>query len=790
MMCSYLKKAAILGLGLLFFSSCNITKFLQEDEVLVDKMRIQVEGDFNGTDAAELRQELSNFYEISENKNWRSYNYYKYKDEKKPGWIKSWLKNKHSIPPSLVDTFLIEETKNNMVEYLRNKKGYYQAEVSYDIQNYCCENWSDITFKANTGPRYIINSIRYISRDSTLSSKLDSVAKSSLLKINDPVEALTFDLEKQRIVNAFQQNGFADFNFINVDVQGDSTELHNAWDIFFIITPPINRQSHTQFKIGEINIFTDYHRDQKILQLDTEQRFSKNYKRESESFIVKPSIIDRKLFLRKHDAYNSDLYYKTINSLFSLGTYKFAKLTPKVNLQDSTLIDYDIFLTPHDNKWSLDFGIESFFSNLSLLNRNLIGIATSVGVEDKNVFGGSEVYKTSLEFGVETDIATADITTLSAAFSNTIEMAVITKPLNILESLNKIGIIKNTAYSTLQEGGKSNLQLNFSFLDNLDIYRLTSVEASYGFESVINSRNRITFNQIGLDYNIYQIRSRFDTILQNNTLLERSFQNTLFTGLLFRDLTYFYQSERGTNRSNFALITQLELSGLEVFAANEIANAFTGNNNEWTIGGVDFERLAKLDFDFRWYQKQKPNSQWAARLRAGVAVPLNTSNPVSFIKQYFVGGPSSLRAWRPMHVGAGSYLHDGDAFFEPAANAIFFQRGDILLDASLEYRFDLFWLFEGALFMDAGNVWTLREDDNRPGAKIETDFLSEIAIGYGYGLRIDFTYFLIRFDFGLKLKYPSITLPNNDPSSVQSTIWTSPRQQLPGNFNIAVNYPF
>ncbi len=788
-MCSYLKKIIFLIIGLVIFSSCNITKFLQEDEVLIDKLRIQVDGDFNGTDASELKQELSNFLELSENKNWRSYNYYKYKNEEKPGWIKSWLKNKHSNPPSLIDSFLIEETKNNMVNYLRNKKGYYESNVSYDIDYYNDDKWSRITFNANTGPRYTINSIRHISRDSTLTSNLNSIATSSLLKTGDPIEALTFDLEKQRIVNSFQQNGFADFNFINVDVQGDSTGLQNAWDIFFVITPPVNQKSHTQFRIGEINIYTDYHRDQKLLSLNTEQRFRKNYKRESESFIVKPSIIDRKLFLRKHDEYNSDRYYRTINSLFSLGTYKFAKLTPKVNLQDSTLIDYDIFLTPHDNKWSLDFGIESFFSNLSLLNRNLIGIATSVGVEDKNVFGGSEVYKTSLEFGVETDIATADITTLTAAFSNTIEMAVITKPLNILEPLHKIGVINKSAYGILQEGGKSNLQLNFSFLDNLDIYRLTSVEASYGFESVINSRNRITFNQIGLDYNIYQIRPRFDLILQSNILLERSFQNTLFTGFLFRDLTYFYQSERGTNRSNFALITQLELSGLEVFAANSIANAFTGNSNEWTIGGVDFERLAKLDLDFRWYQKQKPRSQWAARLRSGIAVPLNPSNPVSFIKQYFVGGPSSLRAWRPMHVGAGSYLHEGDQFFAPPPNAIFFQRGDLLLDASLEYRFELFWLFEGALFMDAGNVWTLREDINRPGAKIGTDFLSELAIGYGYGLRVDFTYFLIRLDLGYKLKYPSIRRADGTPS-IQSNIWTGPRGQKAGNFNIAVNYPF
>ncbi len=764
---------------------------MNEDEIIVNELRIQITGDLYGTNSAELKQELSKFYEFDENRNWRSYNYYKYKDLEDPPFIRRWLKNKYTEAPSLVDSFLIEETANNMVNYLRNKKGYYQAAVNYEVDIHTSTKSSKVSFNVDTGPRYRINSIQHLSRDTALVDMLNTIASQRLLNTGDPVEALTFDLEKQRIVNAFQQSGYADFNLINVDVQGDSTNLTNAWDIFFVITPPPNKETHTQFKIGDINIYTDYHRNQDISSLTAEKRLGKNYKRESESFIVKPSIIDKKLFLNKYDAYNSDLYYKTINSLFSLGTYKFAKLNPRVNSQDSTLIDYDIFLTPHQHKWSVDLGIESFFSNIALLNRNLVGIATSVGVEDKNVFGGSEDYKAGLEFGVEFDVASAEITTLSAAFSNTIEMPVITKPFNLLEPLHDIGVVSDNAYSVLQEGGKSNLRLNFSFLENLDIYRVTSVEASYGFESVLNSRNRIAFNQIGLDYSIYQIRPRFDTtVLQNNTLLQRSFQNTLFTGILFRDFTYFYQSERGTNRSNFAAITKLELSGLEVFAANSIANAFTGNSNEWTIGGVDFERLAKLDIDLRWFQRKRPNSQFAARIKMGLAVPLNSINPVSFIKQYFVGGPSSLRAWRPMHVGAGSFLNDGESFFNPPNDAIFFQRGDLLFEGSLEYRLDLFWLLEGALFLDAGNVWTISEDINRPGSKINTNFLSQLAIGYGWGLRFDFTYFLIRFDFGLKLKYPSTILPDGSRSLVQPNIWTGPRGQNLGNFNIAVNYPF
>jgi len=269
----------------------------------------------------------------------------------------------------------------------------------------------------------------------------------------------------------------------------------------------------------------------------------------------------------------------------------------------------------------------------------------------------------------------------------------------------------------------------------------------------------------------------------------------LFTGFLFNDLTYLYQTERGKDKANIALISRLELSGLEVFAANKLYNSVFNKSSDWTIGSIEFERLAKLEFDFRWYQKTRERSQLAARVKTGIAVPLDLDRTVSYIKQFSVGGPSSIRAWRPMHVGPGSYLHEGADFFSPRDSTIFFMRGDIVLDMSLEYRFDLIWLVEGALFIDAGNVWTIREDPLRPGAKFDLNFLDNLAVGYGYGLRFDFNYFIIRFDLGFKLRYPSI-IDSDTGTELRSSYWTGPnwgdklRSQKLGNFNIAVNYPF
>lgn len=202
--------------------------------------------------------------------------------------------------------------------------------------------------------------------------------------------------------------------------------------------------------------------------------------------------------------------------------------------------------------------------------------------------------------------------------------------------------------------------------------------------------------------------------------------------------------------------------------------------------------MVKVEFDARWYSKARKRSQLAARFKTGIAVPFGPDDNISYIKQFFVGGPSSIRAWRPMHLGPGTFVNRN--FFEPTSQTIFYQRGDLSLEMNLEYRFDLYWLMEGALFVDAGNIWTLQDDPSRPGAQISSDFLSEMAIGYGYGLRFDFNYFLIRLDLGLKLLYPSNVFSEPDapgaPFIAPTGRWISPRGQGVGNFNIAVNYPF
>jgi len=167
------------------------------------------------------------------------------------------------------------------------------------------------------------------------------------------------------------------------------------------------------------------------------------------------------------------------------------------------------------------------------------------------------------------------------------------------------------------------------------------------------------------------------------------------------------------------------------------------------------------------------------KLFAGFAVPYYNDAAVPFIKQFHVGGPNGIRAWQPRELGPGSHITN-----TPVIGNLFYQTGDFKLEWNLEYRTDLFYVFEGALFVDAGNVWTLKDDIARPGSRFGADFFTQIAVGAGYGIRIDFNYFNLRFDFGYKVLNPFV-----DPDT--GSRWVSLRDQSRlGNVNVAINYPF
>lgn len=219
-----------------------------------------------------------------------------------------------------------------------------------------------------------------------------------------------------------------------------------------------------------------------------------------------------------------------------------------------------------------------------------------------------------------------------------------------------------------------------------------------------------------------------------------------------------------------------ELSGNILTAFNQLTNAQKVDGS-YQVFGIPYSQYVKADIDYRYYQILNETNSFVYRLFVGGAFPYGNSSSIPFEKKYFAGGANSIRAWNVRDLGPGSFAGDTISRYPN-------QTADLKLELNFEYRFKLFWILESALFLDAGNIWSIKED-NRDGAFFNKDeFYKEIAIGTGLGFRFDLSFVILRLDVGLKLRDPSL------PSDKRWIVGNRPFVWDDFTFNIGIGYPF
>jgi outer membrane protein assembly factor BamA len=280
--------------------------------------------------------------------------------------------------------------------------------------------------------------------------------------------------------------------------------------------------------------------------------------------------------------------------------------------------------------------------------------------------------------------------------------------------------------------------------------------------------------------------------LLNDKLLAASFQKHIISSTRYR---FVYNDPHSKNKSQTSLYydANIESAGNTLNAFYKLTNkSKDATTNSYKIVGIQFAQYVKTQHDLRVYTKINDKSNFILRFLGGIGVPMeNSSAALPFEKSFFAGGTDKTRAWKARSLGPGSYR-------DSALN--FDKIGEILLEGNVEYRFDLLGFLDGALFVDAGNIWLMNEDSLRPGSKFEANkFLSQIAIGAGFGIRLDLDYFLIRLDIAYPLKNPSLRdgerwffQPKDEYNSYVNTIQN--KVQLPSLYspqiNIGIGYPF
>ena len=764
----------VLFFGTLGFAfSCSNTKYLKEGEMLYTGAEVKIENDsLSKKSKKALKSELEDNLTPKPNSSFlglrpKLFFYNIAKEPKKEKGFNYWLKYKIGEKPVLLSDVDREFNKDIIVNYSENK-GYFNAKATYDTVSK--NKKAQVIYTLRPGNQYLINKVKFQNDSIPVTEEIVKVSDKTLLKEGNPFDLGVIKSERERIDNQLKQKGFYYFHPDNLIIQADSTVTKNHKVELNVKlkenTPDLAKQ---QFTIDKVIVFPNYNiRDVKDgkynipMDSDSLAKYAHNdiYVIDPEQK-VKPKIFDRALYFKKGDLYNRADHNLTLNRLINLGVFKFVK--NEFVISDSLNHKFDTYylLTPRQ--------IQSL--RLEALGRtnsaNYAGSELNLNWTHRNLFRGAEQFKASVYGAFDVQIGgPKDAKNLFRAGANA--------QLSIPRIVAPFRFNSSSAFVP-----RTNISIGYEFQNRTEYYTLNTFSGSFGYLWKENVRKEHDLKIIDITYiTPANVTPLYDSISAKSQALQRVVQKQLIFGPTY---SYTYTNTMLPKKNTIYYKGTLDLAG-------NLTGLFSGANvkdgKQKSIFGVPFSQYAKMEHDFRFYHKLGDKSSFASRFIGGIAYPYGNSDNIPFSKQFFSGGSNSIRAFRARTLGPGS--------FDPRTikqGYYFDQSGDIKLELNAEYRANIYKFLNVAFFADAGNIWLVNDDIQRPGAKFSSDFLSEIAVGAGFGLRLDFSILILRLDLAMPFRVPYYEKGDRwtfDKINFGNSSWRRDNLIL----NIAIGYPF
>lgn len=772
---------------LLLLTGCNVTRYLdaEKGERLLKRNTVQLEAGRKLTLAERnpIRYELQPFFKQQPNKrsflffNTRLWFYYRYRHADTTKVTRFIWKNIDE-PPVIFSKTLSQRTAENFENQLQ-QRGYLHARCTWKPDT-LGQFYMGVRYLLNLGEQQRISTVSYESKDAEVRRIVLDTRKDSELQPGVPVDADLFDREKLRITKALKDRGYAYFNPGFIEFTGDSTG--NTTQVKVNILTPSDTVMHKLYRFNKINVFYGFIPEIGALRQDT--TIGDIYFATTESkFVIQPRHLYNSVNrLKKYNPYNQTYIENLSRELNGMGIFRFVSIKP-TEVRDTLSelegkIDVDIaFSTNTHYSTNNDFD----FNYRNSERGPLLGLSGSTRLVNRNAFRGAEQLQLSGEYNVE--FVNPNQNNGEVIFSQEIKIKsdlFIPRFSNFLGYWNALEWMfkrDGAFYTRLKREARTRITLGYDRVNLTGFFNYDLFNAGFGYDYRPNPRNQFAFNHIGIDV----LRPEFDPDFNiENIFLKRSFDNQLFTGVLLRSFSYSHLGRVSAVGGRFNLRLNGEVSGFEENLLHSAWEQAFGKQ-EWKVADLEFAKFGKVDADVVYTREISKDLVAAFRLGVGLIAPFGGAASAPYVKQFFVGGPNSMRAWRIRELGPGGYYL---AQVDSLKDARFYQSGDVRLELNAEMRFPLFLYAKGAIFLDAGNVWTLREDVARPGAAFSSSFYNDIAVGTGAGLRLDFGYFLLRLDVGLRLR---------NPYKDEGGYWIVAPLELKRkniNYNLAVNYPF
>ncbi|UCS92809.1 BamA/TamA family outer membrane protein [Echinicola marina] len=665
-------------------------------------------------------------------------------------------------PKSIYDSSKTYNTEREMNNYLVNH-GFFDAKVSTAIKRN--KKKAFITYNISEKEPYIIDSLYTRSDNENIYRLLRENKRNELIIPQTKYNQENLTKERQRVEELLKNNGYYTFSksYIEYNVYKDTVD--KTVSIEQLIRKPAFSQDHKVYTIDSVifNISTptDVILDQEVTREYDDITYIMYRDRYSEK------IIDSRVFINKGDLYSRSEVLETQRQLANLDIFRF------VNIAFDTLgnnITTRIYTQPNE-KYQITNQLGAS------ITEQLPGPFFSHSLRNRNLFRGLEIFEFNFRAGLE---GVASATTAGGVYRS--------RELNTSASVIFPQFLFPFNRKALNQFGRYNPRtrtlVGYNYVNRPEYVR-------EGFNTIIayswatrNQRQQYTIN--ALDANL--IRSNLDPTFEERLLELQELGNNLINSFQSSYVSSI-SGQAIINFNQYGLFQRNRSSLLRLFMESGGTSINFLNKANFENRSLQYFQFLKFQSDFRRFIPLSRKSTFAYRLNAGLAIPYGISNGVlPYEKYFFAGGSTSIRAWQPRRLGPGSYtpIKNEEGYFDYRYE----QPGEILMEAMFEFRRKLFGYFDGAFFIDAGNIWTLKEDPTREGAQFKAkDFISEIAVGTGLGLRMDFDFLVLRLDMGIKAIDPA--RPKGERFILDQLSFKNPLGEKGQTvFNIGIGYPF
>jgi outer membrane protein assembly factor BamA len=691
--------------------------------------------------------------------------------------FREWLVN-IGEEPSIYDSMLTKRSVKQISLYLNNK-GYFNNTVKDSVIKKGKK--VKVYYILKTPRPYTIRKINYDIDDSLVATYVLADTANSLLQSGQNYDVDVIQKERDRITKLLKNKGYFYFSKEYIYYSCDSALKSYQIDLTVGIkkrSVPIagsdstTEATHKQYYIRNIYIVTDYKgRSESIVTRDT-VKTAEFYFLYSQKLRYKTGILSDAVYLHKGDLYQDIEYENTYKRLAQLRAFRQVTLefvpVPGSDFQ----LDCFIRLSPVF-KQAMTLAADGTNTGGNL------GVDGSLVYQNKNMFRGAEILELKAKGALEVQTLVTNIT--SEQNKKTL------LPFNTFELGPEFNLHVPRAlfpFNLFPVGQSASPQTTFisyyNFQHRPDYTRsILNLGYSYDWREGRFRKYFIFPFEVNL-VKLPHIDPAFQSYLnaRNDLYLKSRFQDHITTDTRF---SYIFTNQEIKKKTDYVFLRlDLESSGTVLRSLFELSNSLgvlaipKDAEGSYRIEGIKFSQYLKGGFDFRYYKYMTEHNRTVFRLAAGMGVPFHNLTELPFEKSFFAGGPNSVRAFPARSLGPGSYNHSGPTLY---------QLGDMNIEGNIEYRFKIFKMLNSAIFLDAGNIWLLHPDPNRPHGEFDVNrFYNEFAIGTGLGLRLDFDFFIIRLDAGVPLR---------DPSRAVNDRWTLNAQALARtNLNFGIGYPF